>query len=246
MSEVTAASSTRSDETLASWFQARPKWLQEAARRLYVSGTLADTDITELAVLCKREAKIDVDGFEQLGYGAFPDNAFAEVRSNSRLSILSIDGVEGINALDPRAPLAFSPEGLTIVYGSNGAGKSGYLRILKHTCGAKALGPLHPNVFSDRPIPAACRIKYRVDDRESEHDWGNGPTCAALGSVCIYDTACGQIYVDDEHGVTYEPQQLSFLRRLGECCQAVVALIQAEAQRIVSRKLAFPGDFRGT
>jgi hypothetical protein len=45
---------------LATWFSERPKWLQDAARRLLQAGELTDADRAELVIHCKREAGIKV------------------------------------------------------------------------------------------------------------------------------------------------------------------------------------------
>jgi len=38
---------------IEAWFSNRPKWLQDAARRIIQSGELTDADIEELVNLCK-------------------------------------------------------------------------------------------------------------------------------------------------------------------------------------------------
>ncbi|WP_245479279.1 ATP-binding protein, partial [Mesorhizobium sp. M1A.F.Ca.IN.022.05.2.1] len=40
-----------------------------------------------------------------------------------------------VNALAPGERLSFGKTGLTAIYGDNGAGKSGYARVLKHSAG---------------------------------------------------------------------------------------------------------------
>ena len=128
----------KSDPTeLAKWFKARPKWMQEAARRLFTSGQLTATDINQLLILCKREAGIAVDGEKGLQSLPVPAAAFASTTSTTTLRLDSISEVKGVNALGPRKPLEFGPESLTIVYGANGSGKSGYMRVLKHICGGR-------------------------------------------------------------------------------------------------------------
>lgn len=44
---------------------------------------------------------------------------------------MSIDSIENIEYLSPRNALKFAEKGLTVIYGKNGTGKSGYTRILK-------------------------------------------------------------------------------------------------------------------
>ena len=54
---------------------------------------------------------------------------------------------KGVNALAEDQTLKFAP-GLTIVYGDNGAGKTGYIRILKQACRARGQEEILGNVVS--------------------------------------------------------------------------------------------------
>jgi hypothetical protein len=48
------------------------------------------------------------------------------------MRLLSIANVLGCEALATRQRLEFAPQGLTVLDGDSGSGKSGYVRILKH------------------------------------------------------------------------------------------------------------------
>ena len=162
---------------LRSWFLARPKWLQDAARRLFHAGQLTAADLKELLTLCKREAKIIVDGHPDITPQEIPAAAFNLIDISQPLSIDVISDVKAINGLSPRKPLTFDKEKLTIIFGSNGSGKSGYIRVLKHTCGGKGIRPLHPNVFAKSmktkaaPLvtPSATTKKKSFGRRRSAH-----------------------------------------------------------------------------
>lgn len=128
---------------LPTWFSERPQWLQIAATRLLQQPELTDKDVSELATLCQQEAegKLPKTTF------SFPATAFSQGAAGT-LRLCSISDVEGINALAPKKPLEFGKGNITIVYGNNGSGKSGYVRLLKHVCGARETGTGEP-----APIP---------------------------------------------------------------------------------------------
>lgn len=50
---------------------------------------------------------------------------------NRLVQITSIKNLHNVNALAEGQSLPIAPTGLTIIYGENGAGKSGYSRVLK-------------------------------------------------------------------------------------------------------------------
>ena len=156
---------------LGKWLAKRPKWLQDVARRLFQAGDLTNNDVTELLVLCKREAGIPVDGHQQLTSQPIPATAFAATPAPNSLTLESLSHVMGINRLSPRTPLRFGDEALTLIYGSNGAGKSGYIRILKHICGGKGVKPLHSNIFDASPTEQCCTVRYTLGDDTRQIVW---------------------------------------------------------------------------
>jgi ABC-type cobalamin/Fe3+-siderophores transport system ATPase subunit len=56
--------------------------------------------------------------------------------------------VSAVNNLTPGQTLAFAPAAITVVYGNNGAGKSGYARLLKRICRARHSEVMLPNMAS--------------------------------------------------------------------------------------------------
>jgi len=64
------------------------------------------------------------------------------------VTLRSIGEAEHVIALDREQELTFVETGLTVVFGYNGSGKSGYGRILRRTCRSSEKGPaILPNVL---------------------------------------------------------------------------------------------------
>ncbi len=229
-------------DDLNTWFADRPKWLQEAASLLLTKGRLADEDVDALFRKCLRE----VDSEDTTAAAAFPTDAF-HAESASALRLCSIGNVKGINALAPRSPLDFGPDNMAVVYGGNGSGKSGYVRILKHLCGARNPGTLHPNVFAADGAPQSAYITYKSDDQERQVSWS---TCdgvqADLRPVDIFDTERGRMYLESESEVTYEPPALLFFSELIAVCEQISQRIDGKLGRHASRKPQIPAEFADT
>ena len=63
----------------------------------------------------------------------------------SDLLLTKLEKVEGVNALAENQTIEFSPN-LTIIYGANGSGKSGYVRLFKNVFYSKAPETILPNI----------------------------------------------------------------------------------------------------
>jgi hypothetical protein len=132
-------------DIILEWSLSRSAWQRDALRRIVANGSLTDTDISELVALCKKE-----HGETSIKQSAKPlekRDLPASPRAGQAISLLSLSGVEGVNQLAPNQELPFETKGLTIVYGDNGAGKSGYARVLKRTCRARFPGEIMPDAY---------------------------------------------------------------------------------------------------
>ena len=228
-------------DNLTKWFSERPQWLQMAATRLLQQSELNDKDVSELANLCQQEA----DGELPKTTCSFPAAAFSQGAAGS-LRLCSISEIEGVNALAPKKPLEFGKGNITIVYGNNGSGKSGYVRLLKHVCGARETGILHHNVYKPGPVAQKACISFEQDGVPKTHTWSGQGICDELNSVDIFDTSFGKVFVSSEDEVSYEPPVLSFFSSLILACEKVASALDNEASRHQSKKPNIPAEKKVT
>jgi len=227
---------------LNAWFKDRPRWMQEAASLLLTKGRLAEEDIVALLDRCLQEA----DSGGPATAASFPADAFL-AQSASALRLCTIGNVKGINALAPRSPLDFGLNDMAVVFGGNGSGKSGYVRILKHVCGARNPGELHPNVFADDGATQSVEIKYSIDNQERQVSWSTSDGVQAdLRPVDIFDADCGRMYLESESEVTYEPPALLFFSDLIAVCELVARRIDGKLGGCASRKPQMPSEYADT
>jgi len=153
---------------------------------------------------------------------------FSKESNLTSLRLHSLYDFKGINKLNPRKPLVLDNDNLTIVYGRNGSGKSGYVRTLKQACGAKRVEELIPDVFAGKTAQM-CKIDVIVDKDQSTIDWK--PTDEindTLRSIDIYDTSCSLSYVNAENEVTYQPKLMSFITFLTKLSTEMTARLEAK------------------
>jgi energy-coupling factor transporter ATP-binding protein EcfA2 len=229
---------------LFAWFKERPLWVQDAAHRLIQQGNITSDDLNELVELCKHEAAGNLGLSDGTSFEPIPDDAFNSVHDQGLLRLKAIKDVVGINALAPRKPLDFGHQSLVIIYGANGAGKSGYMRLLKHVCGARAPGSLIGNVFAAPSQNQKCKINYTCGDQDKELEWvsANG-IIDDLKDVAIYDTDCAHVYVDKEHEVSYEPPLLGLFRQLVNTCGQIDQALGKEIESYVSAIPNIPVEY---
>ncbi len=227
---------------LNNWFKQRPAWLQEAASVLLRKGSLADEDVETFFGKYLQE----VQSPSAQAAVSFPADAF-QTQAGAALRLCSISNVQGINALAPRQPLDFGAGDISIVYGANGSGKSGYIRILKHVCGARNAGVLLQNVFADTKTAQSADIAYQTGDEQSEVCWAAEDGVAPmLRAVDIFDSDTGRTYLEGESEVSYEPAALRFFSDLIAFCDKVSRRIDDEMAKYPPAKPQMPAEFADT
>lgn len=219
------------------WLASRPKWLQTAAAQLLADGRPDAGSLQCLADLCLGEAK-KTPG---LAIETMPVGAFAIPATPLNLRINKIAEVTGLNAIRAGAELNFEEGNLTIIFGTNGVGKSGFARLLKHACGARKKGDLHPNVFAPgSPIPTA-KFQLDRDGKVELHTWtlGDAPL-KPLKYVHVFDSATAAEYVNTKNEASYETRRLRFISALIEICDQVSAILTERQSRLVIKLPALP------
>jgi len=215
-------------ENLDNWFQKLPKWLQEAGRRILLKEDIVAKDIDELLLLCKQEAGIQLSQTVEAPQG-IPIGSFGKTLKPFSLHINSMHDIFGINALAPKNPLQFGDGNLTVVYGENAAGKSGYVRILKHASGARRAGVLYQNIFQKESKDQKAIIDYLLDSKTKSIEWKpESGVIKDIQPIAIYDRATASGYVDEENEITFEPWILNFLTYLTSICEKIGELLDSE------------------
>lgn len=136
--------------------------LIEFSRNLNLPGWLK-----ELCYLSISKGYLSKEGLKKV-YDIFvgEENAQSEEPKDSesdRLILRNLIHKSGVNALSDDSSIVFCPEGITLLYGVNGSGKSGYFRILNHVSGGFIPEPIYGNVF-DEEKPIWVDIEYSVND----------------------------------------------------------------------------------
>lgn len=232
---------------LFQWLTERPQWQQDAARRLVQKTALTGDDIKELADLCQKEAGFDHPDLEPLVFQAITRKDLTFTSGGQDLTMKSIGDVKGINALAPKKALEFG-EGLTVIYGTNGSGKSGYTRILKSAAGIPSEATLLGNVFEPPSAEKSCSFEYSLGGvLQPRLPWSpEGGAHEQLKSIALYDTELGNIYVSKEKEVAIEPPPVALLRRLAETCIAVIERIKNDRKGYRTSKQRLPVEYATT
>lgn len=230
---------TTEAEALASilaWSADSPGWQRDALRRLATQTTLQPAEINELVSICKGDSP------------AVPLEA-GHLRSQNRdqgeIYLRQVHEVKNVNALAPNQRLTLHRVGLTIIYGDNGSGKSGYARILKKVCRARMPGraeEIIPNIYEAEPGTPSATIEYTISGQNRTCVWQLGQaTDDALSGISVFDSRTANVHVDDTNDVAYTPFPLKLLGELAQLCKSIKEKLAGE---ILQKKSQTPEVIR--
>ncbi|EKZ9001012.1 AAA family ATPase [Vibrio fluvialis] len=211
------------------WLHTQPYWVQYAAQSILKQEQLTEEKIQEIKELVKNKESQTLS--QQVDLGEFED----KVDANNQIWIKSIGDIVGIDNLNPRLPLTFDKK-LTIIYGNNGSGKSGYTRILKKACGKNNANNLKPNIFKVPPTENRCSIT--IDGAvQKQFNWvANSPPIPEISSTEIFDSSTGGLYLDTENEMSYVPIEVLLFEKLVSVTTSVKSKLELE-QNLLSKTL---------
>lgn len=137
-----------------------------------------------------------------------------------QVALDAIADLRGVNALVDGQRLSFAPEGITVVYGNNGSGKSGYARLIKAMVNARHRSDILPNVFQNPPDEPSGLLHYRVAGKGDTLALPSTPPPELL-RMSFYDEHCGDEYLNKESTISYRPSALSLLDGLIRVCDEI-------------------------
>lgn len=218
------------------WSQNRPDWQRHALRQIILNQHI---NTEELLQLCYKKHGIEnISGvdFQPLESKHLP----ISTASTTNVSLVSLRQLKNVNRLSPNGALHFGKApGLTIIYGDNGAGKSGYARVIKKACRARGQADqIQPDAYK-KEVSGKASAHFVIQTTEngvtSEHpiDWQDGQESdIRLGKIFLFDSSCAEHYLSQDDGTAFVPFGLDILQNLATLCGKVADNIKTRCNKI--------------
>ena len=134
-------------------------------------------------------------------------NKSSEYKSN--LFFAKLENVEGVNALVENQILEFNPK-LTIIYGINGSGKSGYVRLFKDVFYSKEKERILSNIHNESENkPLNANFTFQSDNVDIPFTY-NDKEKSVFMQFSVFDGKCGLIHLEKNNEFEFRPAGLKF------------------------------------
>ena len=218
-------------------------WQSDAVRRILTQDELDESDEKELLEMLKNRHNLSNPQNPPPKPQPIKKGFISGVpQTPVKVAIKAMKIDCNVNAIPDGSSLPFGHEGLTVIYGENGSGKSGYTRVMKRACSARdTKESILPNAFT-RARPGSAKACFKVsinNGSDQEILWEDGQEAdSILSNICVFDSKCARVIVDDNNEITYLPYGAHVFEGLVTLLKSIRSKLETE--RPTPKKLDYP------
>ncbi len=171
---------TNAKEYLKEFADSQPKWLK---------ALIYDSIETNGNVTNERKNEIFKHLINGIELNIVEPNISNEA-TESEIYITELVHRSGVNALKEQQTIKFS-KGITLLYGSNGAGKSSYFKVLNEIVGGNQKKEIFPNIYAKTTKPIEIELSFEEKGKQNKTiNWnGSNRSLDLLNRCKVFDTS---------------------------------------------------------
>jgi energy-coupling factor transporter ATP-binding protein EcfA2 len=198
---------------IINWLKHQDYWFQYSGNRLLEGESVTD----ELITITYNFFLEDWELNEKLGERT--EIAFTEIVTTveseaSNLKLRLINDIENVNALQ-RGQVIEVNENLTVVYGANGTGKSGYVRLLNNAFISRGDKSILQNVFVENASgEPACSFIFQSGGETYSKVFPKDRTSSEFSQFAVFDTTCVRVHLENDNQLNFTPTGFDFFEKV--------------------------------
>jgi ABC-type Mn2+/Zn2+ transport system ATPase subunit len=219
-------------EKIIGWAKTLPYWEQAALQKIIDGGDLQEVDYTELLQYLLEEAGLNkfTEDRPQLSISRTIETKKA---TPPKRKLKRIFDVRNVNALTEGQELSFSPN-LTVIFGNNGSGKSGYARIIGNTAFTRGDKQVLMDITKRYNAFLKQTVSFEfVDDNGNsyilEHELGK--PCPEMDMFHVFDSTSARVHLTKQNTLSFVPSGLEYLTQLAEVTDKVRFYLDKETEK---------------
>jgi len=223
--------------SIVEWGKEQEAIIKETFVRVVTKNGYTGDDVKDIATLLKEETGIKLD--REITYSAFPSDLNEEPFKATNLVLKRIQNTQNVTTIKDETITPFSHEGITIIYGENGAGKSGIAKVLKQACRARKVDKVLSNVFNKEQKVSKAELVVSVNENEATFPWEDGKySIDILSNISVFDSKCAIIQLDAKNQLYFVPQGGELFQQIVGCLGEVKELLHGEMKELKLPSLA--------
>ena len=222
-----ASASPTACSTLVEWANAQDHWVRRIVREVIEARQpLQSEGVDELYRVFLVENGLAAGEPEEVPPLGVVDG---ESETVEPFRLVKLANVQGVNALAEKQEIAFNAA-LTILFGENACGKTGYVRILKTLAAVRTTEPVLGNVHDTTQRPQTAQLQYQLGTATETYEWVGDTAIAPFTRMNVFDAEAVAIHVDEDLSYAYTPRDLALFRYVTDAIDGIKSRLDADRE----------------
>lgn len=212
---------------IIAWLKGNNYWLQYAGNRLLEGEKIDENLVNSTYKLFKEDYGLQPIESDRSSI-EFDEIEFDAASAAGNLELKLIKEISNVNALATGQAIQVNSK-LTIIYGANGTGKSGYVRLLNNVFNSRGDKHILPNVFSADAIgEPTCKFTFQADAEPYELTYPAQKSNTEFSQYSVFDTQSIRAILEQDNKLDFTPIGFEFFEKILELYEAIKTKLNAE------------------
>lgn len=209
------------------WVQKLPYWQQLISEKILQESQIQEEFLNEIYSIFKQENELLNQSLIEEKI-IFPVKA-KKTTTDTAIKWKGLGNVSGVNALKSNETLEIGNQ-LTLVYGENGSGKSGYTRILNNIFISRGDKNILPNIFKDnqQDTPSAKIFFQGGDGTSEELLFPEDRDHSYCKKISVFDSTSALNDLTKESELNFAPIEFQFFDQLLQFTNEIKKTLEKE------------------
>lgn len=196
-----------------------PYWAKYLSSKLLSGVTISDSDIDTAYTYILEDAGLKPTTEKPVIAISCENEACDDFKND--LLLTSLQNLKGVNALVENQKIEFCPQ-ITIVYGINGSGKTGYIRLLKKAFHSRSTEDILPNIYNaSGHSRVSAEISFISDSKTYSLAYPDQAQQNEFKQFSIFDNKCVNVHLNNKNQFEFRPSGLDFFADLIEAFKKI-------------------------
>ena len=212
---------------IITWLRGCNYWFQYAGNRLLEGETVTNELTTSAYLLFKEDYGLKEMKAERADI-VFSEITVSDEASEGHLQLKTIKDIENVNALATGQSIDLNPN-LTIIYGGNATGKSGYVRLLNNAFRSRGDKQILPNVFNDAATgDPFCKFTFQSDTSTYDLAFPNDKDNVVFTQFSVFDSHSVRVHLEQDNKLNFTPIGFEFFEQSLQLYEALSSKLREE------------------
>ncbi|WP_417351221.1 AAA family ATPase [Flavobacterium alkalisoli] len=230
-------------DQIITWVENQPYWFQYLSITILNGNEISNEILDETLRYFLQDHSLIVKGEERqvLNFNKISD--FENSHDND-LYLKSIKDIKNVNALAVGQSIEIHPN-LTIIYGANGTGKSGYVRMLNTAFKSRGDKNIIKNVFKEDEGEPSCTFEFSDSQQVYDLYYPSDANKNEFDKYSVFDSQSIKVHLENNNKLNFTPSGFEYFESMVNAFEALKIKfddIINKSSPINSYKLAFQND----